>query len=73
MSKPPKLMVGNWKMHGDLSTNAAFVAELTAQVSGLACRAALCVPAVYLAQMQALLAASPGEVGAQDLSAPDAA
>ncbi|WP_396434827.1 triose-phosphate isomerase [Limnohabitans sp.] len=71
MSKTPKLMVGNWKMHGSLSANAAFVAGLTAGVSGFACRAALCVPAVYLAQMQALLAATPVALGAQDLSAHD--
>jgi triosephosphate isomerase len=69
MSKPPKLMVGNWKMHGDLSANAAFVAGLTAELSGLGCRAALCVPTVYLAQMQALLATSSVALGAQDLSA----
>jgi triosephosphate isomerase len=72
MSKPPKLMVGNWKMHGDLSANAAFVAELTAEAPGLACRAALCVPAVYLAQMQVLLSGSRIDLGAQDLSAHEA-
>ncbi|PVE09634.1 triose-phosphate isomerase [Limnohabitans sp. Rim28] len=72
MSKPPQLLVGNWKMHGDLSANAAFVAELTAEVSGLACRAALCVPAVYLAQMQVLLSGSRIDLGAQDLSAHEA-
>ncbi|WP_300555584.1 triose-phosphate isomerase [Limnohabitans sp. Rim8] len=68
MSKSLKLMIGNWKMHGDLSANAAFVAGLKAEVSGLDCRAALCVPAVYLAQMQVLLSGSGIDLGAQDLS-----
>jgi triosephosphate isomerase len=72
MRKPPQLLVGNWKMHGDLSANAAFVAGLTAEASGLACRAALCVPAVYLAQMQVLLSGSRIDLGAQDLSAHEA-
>jgi triosephosphate isomerase len=72
MSKSPKLMVGNWKMHGDLSANAAFVAGLKAEISGLDCRAALCVPTVYLAQMQALLSGSGIDLGAQDLSANEA-
>ena len=72
MSKSLKLMIGNWKMHGDLSANAAFVAGLKAEVSGLDCRAALCVPAVYLAQMQVLLSGSGIDLGAQDLSANEA-
>lgn len=69
MSKPTKLMVGNWKMHGDLSANASFVAALTGEMTAPCCRAALCVPAVYLAQMQTLLSGSSLELGAQDLSA----
>lgn len=72
MSKSTKLMVGNWKMNGDLSANQAFVAGLKAELSGLECRAALCVPTVYLAQMQGLLSGISIDLGAQDLSAHEA-
>ena len=69
MTKPAKLMVGNWKMHGDLSANAALVAELLAATAQRQCRTALCVPSVYLAQMQTLLSGSSIGLGAQDVSA----
>ncbi|MFN6407455.1 MAG: triose-phosphate isomerase [Limnohabitans sp.] len=69
MTKPAKLMVGNWKMHGDLSANAALVAELLAATAQRKCRTALCVPSVYLAQMQTLLSGSSIGLGAQDVSA----
>jgi triosephosphate isomerase len=62
-------MVGNWKMHGDLSANAALVAELLAATAQRQCRTALCVPSVYLAQMQTLLSGSSIGLGAQDVSA----
>jgi triosephosphate isomerase len=69
MSMRSKLMVANWKMHGSLSANASLVATILAGMTDVHCRAALCVPSVYLAQLQALLAASPVELGAQDVSA----
>lgn len=64
-----KLMVGNWKMNGGLAVNASWVAQMLEGVSDVACRAAVCAPALYMGQMQTLLAGSPIALGAQDVSA----
>jgi triosephosphate isomerase len=69
MSVRGKLMVANWKMHGSLDANASLVADILLGMGDVSCRAALCVPSVYLWQLQAMLAASPIELGAQDVSA----
>jgi triosephosphate isomerase len=69
MSKRNKLMVANWKMHGSLAANASLVADILAGMTDVHCRAALCGPSVYLAQLQVLLAASRVDLGAQDVSA----
>ena len=69
-----KLIAGNWKMNGSLAANEELLAAL---VEGLAqspsCEIAICVPALYLAQVQALKskhsALSFVDVGAQDVSA----
>lgn len=69
-----KLIAGNWKMNGSLAANEAL---LTALAQGLdakpACDIAVCVPAPYLASVQAHKAGNPNlaalAVGAQDLSA----
>ncbi len=63
-----KLIAGNWKMNGSLAANEALVKGLLAGLGTPACQVALCVPAVYLAQMQGLVAGSALELGAQDLS-----
>jgi triosephosphate isomerase len=63
-----KLMVGNWKMNGSLAGNVALVSDLLAGLGQPACDVAVCPPAVYLAQLQALLQGSPIELGAQNLS-----
>ncbi|MCJ0762537.1 triose-phosphate isomerase [Variovorax terrae] len=63
-----KLIAGNWKMNGGLAANEALLQALLAGVGTPACGVAVCVPAPYLAQVQALCAASPIELGAQDLS-----
>ncbi|MBW8722424.1 MAG: triose-phosphate isomerase [Polaromonas sp.] len=68
-----KLIAGNWKMNGSLAANTAL---LDALAQGLAnppaCEVAVCVPAPYLAQVQATRAAQAGlapvELGAQDVS-----
>ncbi len=68
------LIVGNWKMNGSLAANEAL---LSALAEGLAdnptCEIAVCVPAPYLAQMQALKShyakLSRIHFGAQDVSA----
>jgi triosephosphate isomerase len=69
MSKPSKLMVGNWKMNGGLAANSSWVAELLSSMPAGASRLVICVPAPYLPQMQALLAGSVMALGAQDVSA----
>ena len=63
-----KLIAGNWKMNGSLAANETLVKALLAAMPASACQVALCVPSVYLAQMQALLAGSAVELGAQDVS-----
>jgi triosephosphate isomerase len=64
-----RLIVGNWKMNGDLAANARLLGRLAAEWRGMQGRAmAVCVPAPYLAQAQALLAASDVAWGAQDVS-----
>jgi triosephosphate isomerase len=62
-------MVGNWKMHGSLLANASLLSDLLSGMGDVNCRAAVCVPAPYLAQAQNLLAGSALDVGAQDVSA----
>jgi triosephosphate isomerase len=64
-----KLIVGNWKMHGNLSRNKALlegvldgVRELTNADYGV------CVPFPYLAQAQAMLQGSNIAWGAQNIS-----
>lgn len=64
-----KLIAGNWKMNGSLAVNAALIGELLAGIGQPACDVAVCVPAVYLAQVQLLLAGQGGiALGAQDVS-----
>ena len=69
-----KLIAGNWKMNGSLVSNQAL---LTAISQGLplksVCNVAICVPSVYLSQVQSLKAERPSlaaiDFGAQDVSA----
>ena len=69
MTNQAKLMVGNWKMHGSLTANASLVSGLLIGLGDVQCRAAVCVPAPYLSQVQSLLAGSALSLGAQDVSA----
>lgn len=66
-----KLIVGNWKLNGSLETNQALLAALSmdASVRSGACDAAVCVPCVYLPQVQVLLGGTEWRWGAQDVSA----
>jgi triosephosphate isomerase len=64
-----KLIAGNWKMNGSLATNEALLSGLLAGLEQPKCLVAVCVPALYMAQCQALLAASAIDLGAQDVSA----
>lgn len=64
-----KLIAGNWKMNGGLAANEALLRALLAGVGHPAAEVAVCAPAPYLAQLQGLLAGSPIDWGAQDMSA----
>jgi len=64
-----KLIAGNWKMNGSLAANEALVRALVVGLGDANCEVAVCVPAPYLAQVQALVAGSALCLGAQDLSA----
>ena len=65
-----KLIAGNWKMNGSLAANEALLAALAfgLNASKTVCDVAVCVPALYLAQVQALKVAAI-DVGSQDVSA----
>jgi triosephosphate isomerase len=63
-----KLIAGNWKMNGSLAANEALVRALLDGVKTASCDVALCVPAPYLSQVNALRMGSPLELGAQDVS-----
>ena len=65
-----QLVAGNWKMTGSLAANAALVQGLLADGDpAWGCDVAVCVPALYLAQLQTLTQGSALAVGAQDVSA----
>lgn len=66
-----KLIAGNWKMNGSLAANQALLQSLLDGLAGTtpAADMAVCVPAPYLAQVQALLSGSPVAWGSQDVSA----
>jgi len=70
------LIAGNWKMNGGLATNAALLSELQSGIQHIAdlnnkvlnFETAVCVPAVYLGQVQSALHDSSVKWGAQDVS-----
>ena len=69
-----KLIAGNWKMNGSLAANEALLDALARGLpSQPACDIAVCVPSIYLAQVQSLKTGKPAlsaiDVGAQDVSA----
>ncbi|OYO30069.1 triose-phosphate isomerase [Janthinobacterium sp. PC23-8] len=64
-----KLVVGNWKMNGSLTSNAVLLSEIVAGLADAVAASAVCVPAPYLAQCQAQLTGSSLAWGAQDVSA----
>jgi triosephosphate isomerase (TIM) len=63
-----KLIAGNWKMNGSLVANEALVRALAAGMRDAKCTVAVCVPAPYLEQVNALRAGTKLELGAQDVS-----
>jgi triosephosphate isomerase (TIM) len=64
-----KLIVGNWKMNGSVSSNAVLLDGIKEGIGQPACAVAVCVPAPYLAQCQAALSGSIVAWGGQDMSA----
>jgi triosephosphate isomerase (TIM) len=68
MGMNKKLIAGNWKMNGSLDANQALLNALLAEFGQPGCSIAVCVPAPYLAQLQALSARTAIEVGSQDVS-----
>ena len=69
MSIRPKLVAGNWKMHGNLAANASLLHACAAGFKASEkARCAVCVPAPYLAQTQSLLTGSAVLWGAQNVS-----
>ena len=64
-----KLIAGNWKLNGGLAANAVLLKDVLAGIGQPACDVAVCVPSVYLAQAQSLLAGQDAvALGAQDVS-----
>ena len=64
-----KLIAGNWKMNGSLAANEALIQALLAGATkAWSCNVAVCVPSVYLAQVQALAQGTVIGVGSQDVS-----
>lgn len=63
-----KLIAGNWKMNGGLAANETLVKALLTGLNSPSCEVALCVPSVYLSQLQGLLQDTVIDLGAQDLS-----
>jgi triosephosphate isomerase (TIM) len=64
-----RFVIGNWKLNGDLGSNAALLDAIktrVAQAKGKFC--GVCVPFVYLAQAQSVLATGNVGWGAQDVS-----
>ena len=66
-----RLVMGNWKMHGNLADNAKLLAGLRAGVGSIASgtQLAVCVPFPYLAQTGEALKGTAVAWGAQDISA----
>lgn len=64
-----KLVVANWKMHGDLASNAQLFAAYLERLASLkTLDVVVCVPYPYLAQAQSLLKNSGIAWGAQNIS-----
>src|SRR5258706_429267 len=68
-----RLVVGNWKMHGSLDTNARLLDALRAGLKAVRGAAiVVCAPFPYLAQVSAALAGSSIAWGAQNVADHDA-
>ena len=64
-----KLVVGNWKLNGNLASNQALITSLRKRLQGVTTTdIALCLPYTYLFQAQALLSGTNIMWGAQNVS-----
>ncbi len=64
-----KLVVANWKMHGNLKQNATLLADFIATLSSLKhTQVVICAPYPYLAQLQSMLQHSNMAWGAQNVA-----
>ena len=64
-----KLVVANWKMHGNLKQNAALLADFVAKLTHLKhTQAVVCAPYPYLAQLQSTLQHTAIAWGAQNVA-----
>ncbi len=63
-----KFVAGNWKMHGNLKSNAELLQGVRAGVASLSIDVAVCAPYPYLAQAGEALKGSNVAWGAQDVS-----
>jgi triosephosphate isomerase len=67
--KDKKLVVANWKMHGNLNQNEAMLTDFIATLSDLKhTQVVVCAPYPYLAQLQSLLQQTPIAWGAQNIA-----
>lgn len=67
-----RLVMGNWKMHGNLADNAALLGSLAAGAQRAGdTQLAVCVPFPYLAQARQALSGVAISRGAQDVSVHD--
>jgi triosephosphate isomerase (TIM) len=67
-----KLVVANWKMHGNLKQNAALLADFVANLDDLKhTQVVVCAPYPYLAQLQNILQNSNVAWGAQNVAKAD--
>ena len=67
-----KLIAGNWKMNGSLAANQALLSGiqsgLSSALGGKQADVAVCVPAIYVAQVQSLVHNMSVALGVQDVS-----
>jgi triosephosphate isomerase len=68
MAARPKLIAGNWKMHGGIGQNRDLLNAVTQATTGLEADVAVCVPYPYLSQAQSLLQHTHVSLGAQNIS-----
>jgi triosephosphate isomerase len=63
-----RFVIGNWKLNGNLTDNAALLGACTSAESRAGRLLGVCAPFPYLGQLQSILANSPVRYGCQDVS-----